>query len=283
MNEYLQHPSETHAKMPPTSRFKTEHIFASQAEWSARFSHPLLAQQSAALHIQNLSLKYRSDLPRTLDSINLHIQAGESIGIIGHTGCGKSTLIQALFYLYQFETGSITVDGFEPSAESKHSKCIDLETYRSAIALIPQDPTLFTGTLEENLTCGIKMPQDTLIETLLLVGLSELINTYGDNVLQMHIIERGANLSLGQRQLICLARCILIKTPIVIMDEATSAVDPASEAILTESLASLFAKRTRIIVAHRLSTVAQCDRIVWLERGKIRKVGSAEEVIREFC
>ena len=101
-------------------------------------------------------------------------------------------------------------------------------------------------------------------------------------MLQMPIIERGANLSLGQRQLICLARCLLIKTPVVIMDEATSAVDPASEALLTKALASLLANRTRIVVAHRLSTVAQCDRIVWLERGKVRKIGPAAEIIKEF-
>jgi ABC-type multidrug transport system fused ATPase/permease subunit len=282
MDEYLQHSSEPEAKIPPTSRFQTEHNVASNEEWFARFSHPLLQQQSASIHLNNLSLRYRSDLPRVLDAIDLHIKAGEHIGIIGNTGCGKSTLIQALFYLYPFESGSITIDCYQPSAVTKHGNNIPLETYRSAIALIPQDPTLFTGTLEENLTNGQNTSKEKLIETLALVGLDELIKAYGDDVLQMPIIERGANLSLGQRQLICLARCLLIKTPVVIMDEATSAVDPASEALLTKALASLLANRTRIVVAHRLSTVAQCDRIVWLERGKVRKIGPAAEIIKEF-
>jgi ABC-type multidrug transport system fused ATPase/permease subunit len=280
MDEYLRHPSEPASLLPPTAKFSTKHLVAQAQDWNNRFIHPLLSQPSAAISLKNVSVRYRSNLPCALSQVSLDIEPGENIGIIGHTGSGKSTLIQALFGLYPLENGTITINGLTPFTQGENS--INLDTYRAAISLIPQDPTLFTGTLEENLCRGNNSSPQELIKTLRLVGLEDLIAAYGSDVLQMPIIERGANLSLGQRQLICLARCLLTKTPIVVMDEATSAVDPVSEAHLTQALEQHLANRTRIVIAHRLSTIAHCDRIVWLEHGRVRKIGTPAEIIPEF-
>jgi ABC-type multidrug transport system fused ATPase/permease subunit len=149
------------------------------------------------------------------------------------------------------------------------------------MAFISQEPILFQGSLRFNLDIEGHHPDANLNEVLLKVGLLEWVQAHPDG-LNMKIEERGKNLSLGERQLLCMARCLLQQSPIVIMDEATSSVDPQSEEILVRATEEFFADRTQIIIAHRLSTLAKCDRILWLQNGEIVALGPTSEVLPRF-
>jgi len=140
---------------------------------------------------------------------------------------------------------------------------------------------LFQGSLRFNLDIENVHTDEELYEVLDQVGLLEWVNTNVDR-LEQKIEERGKNLSLGERQLLCMARCLLQQSPIVIMDEATSSVDPQSEEIMVRATEEFFSKRTQIIIAHRLSTLAKCDRILWLQKGEIVALGPTAEVLPRF-
>jgi ABC-type multidrug transport system fused ATPase/permease subunit len=282
MNEYLRHNIEPQAKLPAETEYQTDHPIESMADSHTIAVHPLRCSRNATVEIDNLSMRYRADFPLVLDNISFRVEAGEQVGIIGRTGSGKSSLIQAIFHLYTFERGSVRIGGYDVQASPKSESHVDLGAYRSAIALISQDPLLFTGTLRENLSFEGDLGDAELLDLLSTVGLDEFLASHGPHPLDLHIEERGANLSMGQRQLICLARCLLQNAPVVIMDEATSAVDPVSERLLIETTERHLANKTRIIVAHRLTTVASCNRIIWLEHGRIRMQGEARRVLEAF-
>ncbi len=285
LDEYLRKDLEPAAALPPTAEFRTQHRVMSFAEWKKRWSHPLLSMACAEVNIENLTLRYQPNLPIVLDNVSLRVLSGEHVGIVGATGSGKSTLIQAIFKLYPFETGKISVGGFDVSAPDSAEQFISLDVYRSALALIPQDPSLFRGTLRENLSISDDVSDEELVKALCLVGLHESLSVATEDaagILKMSIEERGVNMSVGQRQLVCLARCLLSRSPVVLMDEATSAVDPVSEAALVTATEKLLKGRTRIVVAHRLATVVNCDRVVWMEHGKIRLIGSPSDVLVQF-
>jgi ABC-type multidrug transport system fused ATPase/permease subunit len=282
MDEYLRKDLESAAVLPPTAEFLTKHKIASREDWAAEKTHHLLAMPCADVVISHLRFRYRSDLPVVLDDFSLTVSAGEHIGIVGHTGSGKSSLIQAIFHMYSFDAGFVRVGGFSPLDSTAAPSFVPLNTLRSALALIPQDPVLFCGTLRENLSIARSVADGEFLNALAVVGFLESVGKNSESVLDMFIEERGANLSVGQRQLVCLARCLLSRSPVVLMDEATSAVDPVSEKALVTATEKLLHGRTRIVVAHRLSTVALCDRVVWMENGKIRMVGTPGEVLAEF-
>jgi ABC-type multidrug transport system fused ATPase/permease subunit len=149
------------------------------------------------------------------------------------------------------------------------------------MAFISQEPILFQGTLRGNLDIEGREKEEKLVAVLRKVGLWDWVqeNPLG---LEMVIEERGKNLSLGERQLLCMARCLLQEAPIVIMDEATSSVDPQSEEILVRATEEFFSDRTQIIIAHRLSTLQKCDRILWLQNGEIVALGPTSEVLPRF-
>lgn len=277
LDEYLRHPLEPHAALPPQAQFDTSHPRMSATEVEALSRHPALALGEAGVEISHLSLRYRPNLPLVLHDIDLSIAPGEHVGIIGRTGSGKSSLIQSIFHLYPFDSGDVSVGGFSPLQGN-----VPVEVYRSLIALIPQEPLLFHGSLKENLTRGSGVSDETLLELLRMVGLQDLLQVHGADVLNMQVHERGANLSQGQRQLLALARALARRTPVIVLDEATSAVDPASEARLADALRHRLEGRTRIVVAHRLGTIRNADRIVWLEKGRIHRVGTPAEVLPEF-
>jgi ABC-type multidrug transport system fused ATPase/permease subunit len=155
----------------------------------------------------------------------------------------------------------------------------DAEVLRSALAYIPQEPTLFRGTLRENLTLRTDADQD-LIKLFDDLGLDGLLKR--DGGLDQVVHERGANFSSGQKQLICLARAIIEDAPVIVMDEATSAIDPQTEKLLDHALTKILSNRTRVIVAHRLSTLAQCDLILWLDEGRVREFGLRQDVLPKF-
>jgi ABC-type multidrug transport system fused ATPase/permease subunit len=238
-------------------------------------THAVLNEnQNSELALDDLWFRYSTELPWVLKGISLHIKPREKIGIIGRTGSGKTSLIQSLFLLYPYEKGHIRLNGKEPIVD------IDLATYRYNFSYISQDPVLFQGTLRENLDPLKQMSDLNLLQTLVQVGYFPTVQD--PVVLEARIEERGKNLSVGEKQLLCLARTLLQKAPFVILDEATSSVDPQSEELMVRATDEFFSDRTVIIIAHRLSTLEKCDRIVWLEKGQIRKIGPAAEIIQEF-
>jgi ABC-type multidrug transport system fused ATPase/permease subunit len=227
-----------------------------------------------------LWFRYREHLPWVLKGLSFEVRPGERLGVIGRTGSGKSSLIQALFRLYPIEKGEIRLGG-RPARMVAGGPGEDLNIYRRSIAFIAQDPVLFQGTLRLNLDIGERHTVEETLAALDRVGLGEWVRQHPEG-LNLRVEERGKNLSVGERQLLCMARCLLQDAPVVIMDEATSAVDPQSEEILVKATEEFFEGRTQILIAHRLSTLLKCDRILWLDNGEIRRIGPVEEVLREF-
>lgn len=285
LDHYLHLPIESGERLPPQAEFKTPHWITTEPTPCAP-DKVLSAFQNgkADITFDNLSFRYREDLPWVLKNINLKIKASERIGIVGKTGSGKSSLIQTLFYLYPLSEGRITINGFHPylnSKEAPQTNQINLTDYRNLITLIPQDPILFRGPLRDNLDLTHTISDEDLITSLQRVGLEEWYQTLPLG-LNHHIEERGKNLSQGEKQLLCLARSLLRNSPIVVLDEATASVDPQSEQIMIQATQNFFAGRTQLIIAHRLTTLENCDRIVWLNQGQVHLVGTPAEVLPQF-
>lgn len=268
LDRYLRRDIEPNSKLPATASFETGHPRYSRPPTSTKAS-----PQNAQVSFSDVSFRYAEDLPFVLKNLNFEVKPGERFGIVGRTGSGKSSLIQVLFNLYPLDQGAITVDKQCPPN-------IDLIEYRKNIALITQEPVLFKGSLLENLTLDDSLPTEQIISALDKVGLKYLAET--EQGLAYAIEERGRNLSAGEKQLICMARCLLQNAPVVVMDEATSSVDPQSEEVLVKATEVFFSGRTQIIVAHRLSTLQHCDRILWLQKGEVKMIGTPAEVLPIF-
>lgn len=286
-DNYLRKPLEAGASLPVTAQYLK----------SIRRARPLQARnlpKGAEVRVENLWLRYGKELPWVLKGLSFVINPGERLAIVGRTGSGKSSLIQALYLMYRPDEGKIVIDGVTPDLSSaEHSDSnqaldqeprLDLTQFRQMIGLIPQDPTLFRGTLRENLVAEFSAVTDRKVwEMLESIDLAHWVKSLGQGEgLDYEVEERGANFSAGERQLICMARCFLSEVPLVITDEATSAIDPQSEELLIKALAKHTQAKTLIIVAHRLSTVRSCDRVLWLDQGSIRMLGSPSEVLPEF-
>ncbi|MCO4763430.1 MAG: ABC transporter ATP-binding protein [Myxococcales bacterium] len=210
--------------------------------------------------------------PALLQGMTLKVPAGGSLGVVGTTGAGKSTLVALLLRLFDVDTGRVTLDG-------EDVRELTLKSLRDAIGLVSQDVLLFSGTLRENLAYGRPDASDADIEAAAKAAeahgfIAELPKGYDTLV-----GERGHRLSGGQRQRIAIARALLVDPPVLVLDEATSAVDNETEAAIQRSLARIIANRTTLIIAHRLSTVRQCDRVVVLEAGAVVESGSHDELV----
>lgn len=241
-------------------------------------------EKNVEITVKNLSIKYSENSPLTLKDINFTVNPGEKVGIIGKTGCGKSTLIQAIYYLYPFFSGSIQLNGYEPELDKKAEKTkksISLSEYRSALSIISQEPILFSGSLRDNLILDKKISDEEIIEVTKRLGLRKVFSG-GKKALDIELKENGGYFSLGEKQLLCMARCILQDRPVVLLDEATSSIDPYSEEILVNAVNQFLQGKTQVIVAHQLSTIESCDRILWLDAGKMVMFGVPELVLTKF-
>jgi ATP-binding cassette subfamily B protein len=199
--------------------------------------------------------------------LNLHINKGEKIAIVGHTGAGKTSLVSLLARFYEFQGGSIEIDGID-------IRDMSLTSYRRQLGNVQQDVFLFSGSIEENIRYGRQeASEEDLWSAINTVHLEELIE-YLPEGLETQIGERGKGLSAGQQQLVSFARAILTDPQILILDEATSSIDAYTEAIIQEALESLLTNRTAIVIAHRLSTIVGADRIIVMDNGQIVEEGS---------
>ena len=224
------------------------------------------------VEVKDLSVAYSPDLPLVLKDISFSVGAGQRIGIVGRTGAGKSSLTLALLRLIEPRRGSILIDGVDIST-------IKVQSLRSKIAFIPQDPVLFSGTVRDNLDYLKEIPTRTLNNALSRVKLlAEGEKKPGLFTLDSPISAGGANMSQGQRQLLCLAR-VLIKSPkVIILDEATSAVDNETEIWIQDTIRKEI-DRTLIVVAHRLRTIASFDKVIVINDGLIGEIGTPAELL----
>ena len=215
--------------------------------------------KKSAIVINNYSMRYRANLDYALQNLTLHIRPQEKFGICGRTGAGKSSLISALLRLCEGGEGSIAIDGID-------IKQVPLPLLRSKISLIPQHPFLFATTVRGNLDPFEEYGDDTIWSTLERVGLA----THRDRSwLGLKVTERGENLSAGTRQLICVGRALLRQSSIILMDEASANVDSATDAMLQQMMRTCFAEATVVVVAHRVNTILDCDRIAVLSGGRL--------------
>lgn len=214
------------------------------------------------IRFEDLTLRYFPDEPPVLLNLNLSIEPGEKIGIVGRTGAGKSSIIATLFRLYPFE-GRILLD-------ARDTKTLSLAQLRSSISIIPQDPILFAGSIRKNLDPFVEHGDSAIWSALTAVQLRAYFES-DPLKLEANIQESGANLSVGQRQLICLARAILRRNNILILDEATANVDPETDSFIQQTIKVQFKNCTVLTIAHRLITIADSDRVLVLDQGEVKE------------
>ncbi|MBU1626253.1 ABC transporter ATP-binding protein/permease, partial [bacterium] len=208
-----------------------------------------------------------------LHSINFNVRAGEKLAVVGKTGAGKTSIVNLLIKFYEPQKGSIVIDGYDTSN-------VKTKSLRSNMAIVPQDNFLFSGTVMENLVyIERKVTEDDVIDAAKKLGSHDVIMNLGDGY-NTQVKERGAGLSLGERQLICFTRALLSDPEILVLDEATSAVDSQTEKKLQHALQELTEGRTSIIIAHRLSTIKKADKILVVDNGKIVETGKHHELIK---
>ena len=207
-----------------------------------------------------------------LRDINFTIKQGETLAIVGHTGSGKTSIISLINRLYHIQKGKITVDGV-------NIEDYELDHLRSKIGIVLQDVFLFSGSVLDNVTLRNEdIKKEDVVKAAKLIGLHDFIEQLPD-AYDYNVMERGATLSLGQRQLLSFARALLYDPAILILDEATSSVDSESEALIQNAIDKLISGRTSIVIAHRLSTIRKANKILVLDNGEVKEMGSHAELM----
>ena len=225
------------------------------------------------IELKDVFFKYQENLPLVFENFNLSIKSSEKVGLVGYSGSGKSTLITLLLRFYDVNSGIISIDGVDIKTD------ISQESLRRNISFIPQDPILFHRTIRENLVYGnAKASEEELIEACKKACCYDFILNL-ENGFETLVGERGVKLSGGQRQRIAIARAILKNSKILILDEATSSLDSITENEIQIALTNLMENKTVIVVAHRLSTLNNMDRIIVLDKGKIKEDGTKNELL----
>jgi ATP-binding cassette subfamily B protein len=253
----------------------TERVFGLIDADNGIIQHDQQPAGKLAGHIEfdNVTFEYIPGDP-VLKNFSLNIRPGESVAFVGHTGAGKSTIAKLITRFYEFQDGKICIDG-------RDIRSFDLPSYRSRLGIVPQAPFLFSGTIMENIRYSKPNATDSEIEAIAYsIGGGEWLETLPDG-LRSDVGERGARLSMGQRQLVSLLRVLLQKPAIFILDEATASIDPFTETQIQEALGMILAQSTSILIAHRLSTVRSADRIIVLRQGGIIEEGSHDSLMEQ--
>lgn len=225
-----------------------------------------------AIKLENVTFRYREGTPIVLKGVSLDIAPGQTVALVGPTGAGKTTIARLISRYYEVNEGRVLVDGMD-------IRDVKQKSLRRQIGVVPQDPFLFSGTMEDNIRYG--MPEASFEDV---VQAGKLANAHAfieasPNGYQTKILEGAVNISVGQRQLLCIARAALANPRILILDEATASVDTMTEALIQKALDGLLAGRTAVVIAHRLSTIRKADMICVVAGGQIVERGSHEELL----
>lgn len=221
---------------------------------------------------KDVTFRYNNIDRPVLHNLNLHVDKGETIALVGESGAGKSTILNLVIGFNQVNSGEVLIDGH-------NMKDIDLRSYRKHLAVVPQTSILFSGTIRDNITYGVdNVDEATLDEIVKAANLTDLINSLPDGLDTM-VGEHGGKLSGGQRQRISIARALIRNPKVIVLDEATSALDSISEKLIQEALNNLTKDRTTFIVAHRLSTIKDADKIAVIADGHCVEYGTYDELM----
>ncbi|WP_335942872.1 ABC transporter ATP-binding protein [Fusobacterium polymorphum] len=224
------------------------------------------------IKFENVNYKYEDSNEYVLKNINLNVKAGEIVAFVGKSGSGKTTLVNLLARFFNTDEGTVKVNGV-------NIKNIPLKIYRNKFAIVPQETFLFGGTIKENISFGKEVTDEEIISAAKMANAYNFIQEDLPNKFETEVGERGALLSGGQKQRIAIARALIKNPEIMILDEATSALDSESEKLVQEALDSLMEGRTTFVIAHRLSTIVRADKIVVMENGEIKEMGTHSELI----
>lgn len=235
--------------------------------------HPIMQVEDGSIDFHHVSFAYKKEAEAyVLDDIDLHIKSGETIGILGGTGSAKSTLVNLISRLYDVSEGSLKVGG-------RDVREYDLETIRNQVAVVLQNNVLFSGTILENLRWGDKdASEEECRQACRLACADEFIERF-ENGYDTYIEQGGSNVSGGQRQRLCIARALLKKPKVLILDDSTSAVDTATDAKIRRAFAEKIPGTTKLIIAQRVSSVQDADRILVLDEGRINGIGTHEQLL----
>ena len=236
-------------------------------------ANPIHEVKDGAIEFDDVSFSYKGDERKlALKNVNLHIKAGQTVGILGGTGSAKSTLVQLIPRLYDTTHGTVKVGGVDV-------RDYDIEALRDQVAMVLQKNVLFSGTIKENLRWGDENASDEELERVCrLAQADEFIQQMPDKY-DTHIEQGGSNVSGGQKQRLCIARALLKKPKILILDDSTSAVDTKTDALIRKAFAEEIPDTTKIIIAQRVSSVQDADQIVILDGGTVQAVGTHDELL----
>ena len=235
-----------------------------------------LADVDGVFDFKEVSFHYNNNENKVLNHLNLHVEQGQTIAFVGESGAGKSTILNMVIGFHMASGGEVLLDGHDMSQ-------IDLRTYRKHLAVVPQTSILFSGTIRENITYGCEhVTDEELAEVVRAANLTDLVEGLPKG-LDTTVGEHGGKLSGGQRQRIAIARALIRNPKIIVLDEATSALDSISEKMIQEAINNLVKGRTTFVVAHRLSTIKDADKIAVIADGQCVEYGTFEELMELKC
>ncbi|BFZ00219.1 hypothetical protein BsWGS_03257 [Bradybaena similaris] len=256
---------ETEARFTSVQRI-LEYCDVSEQEKSVAVTNNQLSKdwpKTGVINFSGVRLRYKNDVPLALKDITFHIESHAKIGIVGRTGAGKSSLTVALFRLTELEAGKILVDDVDIST-------LSLNDLRSRLSIIPQDPVLFAGNLRYNLDPFQQFSDADIWQALEKCHIASMVKSL-EHQLDTTVVESGNNFSVGERQLVCMARALLRNSRILVLDEATAAIDSETDALIQQTLKEAFTECTMLIIAHRINTVIGCNKILVMEEGMIKE------------
>jgi len=274
LNWLVRMTSELETNIVAVERLKEYSETKCEANWELESDKKLVNWPSnASIEFKKVNARYRDGLPLVLKDLSFAIEAEQKVGIVGRTGAGKSSVTLTLFRIIELDQGQICIDGIDISTLGLH--CL-----RNKLTIIPQDPVLFSGTLRMNLDPFNHYSDSQLWDTLKMSHLETFVTNLKEG-LQHEITEGGENVSVGQRQLICLARALLRKTKILVLDEATAAVDLETDDLIQETLRDSFKDCTVLTIAHRLSTIMDYDKVLVMQEGQVAEFASPKELLED--